>query len=508
MSQNDLPEPELEVRRPRLTRRRLLIGATVILAVGVLGGSIVVVKAFTATPHGRLADSSASTDPTAAQPADAGPSGAGRLGAAPSASKAVTGPAAHGGSGAKLREVDGGTGFYGKFSSPLPSDPSFFPVAVWLESVTEQADTAKDKDVGLNTYLELTTNSTPSLIRDAGMYAIPSGRTGVGTETVGWFLSDETDMWAGSGNAPWGGKYPGEGDICQPASDRCGYTVQQTVRKGLPNDGRLRYSNYGKGVTFWETDAEASRFVNEFQNVLSADNYWFTDDNICGENEGASLYDHPTLVAGPPGEPKRLPPDMCHLAANYGKTIDRLRSLVKPAGSKPVWGFVELGHPASEDSAPTIKPPQIAGAVWSSLIHGARGIVYFNHSFGGPCQTQHALRDPCYKDVRATVADLNGKIKALAPVLNAPFADGVVKATGVDFLTKWYDGHFYVLAGANRPSAQTATFTLTCVGDATATAVNENRTLPVAKGTFTDKFADGNAVHIYRIDGGSSCGAY
>jgi hypothetical protein len=261
----------------------------------------------------------------------------------------------------------------------------------------------------------------------------------------------------------------------------------------------MRFSNYGKGVTFWETNAEASRFVNEFQHVLSVDNYWFTDENICSEGEGGSLFT----------PPRRLPPDVCHAAANYGRTIDRVRSLVEPSGSKPVWGFVEVGHPSEGSTAPTITPQQITAAVWSTIIHGARGVAYFNHSFGGPCKTQHALREPCYKDVRAAVKQLNGRIKVLAPVLNAPFADGVVKAgAGVDVSTKWHDGHFYVLAGANQPSAQTAAFNLSCVGDATVTVLNEGRTVPVVNGAFSDRFADGNAVHIYRVDGGSSCGAY
>ena len=35
--------------------------------------------------------------------------------------------------------------------------------------------------------------------------------------------------------------------------------------------------------------------------------------------------------------------------------------------------------------------------------------------------------------------------------------------------------------------------------------VGENRTIPVRKGAFSDRFADGNAIHIYRINGGSRC---
>ena len=32
-----------------------------------------------------------------------------------------------------------------------------------------------------------------------------------------------------------------------------------------------------------------------------------------------------------------------------------------------------------------------------------------------------------------------------------------------------------------------------------ATVVGEGRSIPITNGRFTDTFADGNAVHIYRI---------
>jgi hypothetical protein len=72
-------------------------------------------------------------------------------------------------------------------------------------------------------------------------------------------------------------------------------------------------------------------------------------------------------------------------------------------------------------------------------------------------------------------------------------------------MVKWAGGHFYVFTGS-AGSAVTSAFNMPCVGDATATVLDENRTLPVADGSFTDSFADGNAVHIYRIDGGTTCG--
>jgi len=187
--------------------------------------------------------------------------------------------------------------------------------------------------------------------------------------------------------------------------------------------------------------------------------------------------------------------------------VDRVRGLVKPAGSRPVWAFVELGHPFADDSWPTITGAQVQAAVWSSLIHGARGIVYFNHSFGGDCPSQHVLRDPCYADVRATVTELDRRIARLAPALNAPWADGVTTVAGaVDTMTRYSDGRLYVVAGSARAAAQRATFTLSCVDSGTVRVLDENRTLAVVDGHFSDAFDDGNAVHVYRIDDHGRCG--
>jgi hypothetical protein len=49
-------------------------------------------------------------------------------------------------------------------------------------------------------------------------------------------------------------------------------------------------------------------------------------------------------------------------------------------------------------------------------------------------------------------------------------------------------------------------FSMPCIGNATATVVGESRSVPIVSGSFSDAFADGNAVHIYRIEGGSTCG--
>jgi hypothetical protein len=370
---------------------------------------------------------------------------------------------------ATLRQVDGGTGYYGKFTNGLPTSNSYFPSGVWFEAVRSATDVATDRAAGVNTYVQLTGDSDLNAIKAAGSYSIPSSGSGNGQ-----MLNDEVDMINGPG---------------------AGYTIMENALKNVAA-GVMSYANYGKGVTFWESDAEAAQFV-KYPSLVSADNYWFTDPNICGAWEGAT-------IAGTAGT--NLTSGQCRLAANYGKTVDRVRELVSPLGSKPVWNFVELGHPFTENDAPTITAPQIRAAVWSGIIHGARGTIYFNHNFGGSCISQHVLRDNCGTSVRPTVTAVNKQVAALAPVLNSPFVDGLLTATGkVDTAVKSYNGSFYVLAGSAQQASQSTTFTSECTSATTATVLGESRTLPVSAGKFTDTFADGNAVHLYQLNGGT-CG--
>lgn len=399
-------------------------------------------------------------------------------------------PAPH--DGVTVRPVDGGPDYYAKFTNGLPTDPSYFPLAVWFESVLDKGNIALDTDAALNTYVELTANSDLQLVKASGMYAIPTFES---TDASGFALSDEVDMWAGPGSTPWTGRYPGEGALCVPEESKCGYTVQKERRAVAPQ-GSMLYANYGKGVAFWLSDEESQGFFRNTQDLVSADTYWFTDPNICAKGEGGALN----------GYTRDLTEPECRLAANYGWTVDRLRGLQPSGHATPIWAFVEAGHPFKDSpGASTITGPQIRAAVWSILIHGARGVIYFNHNFGGDCISQHVLRD-CGTQVRPTVKALNQQITTLAPVLNAPFLDGAVTATGpVDITTKIHNHTVYLFAGANKYTGGTATFTLTC-GGSTAVVIDENRTIPVVDGRFTDTFADGNAVHLYRVEGGDGCG--
>jgi hypothetical protein len=246
---------------------------------------------------------------------------------------------------------------------------------------------------------------------------------------------------------------------------------------------------------FWETDPEAAQFVNNFQDVTSADIYWFTDPNVSSGSEGGVLLNNgnPLTVA------------QTRLAANYGYTVDRMRELDGMDGvHQPIWAFVEVGWPFTETAAQgarTIQPEEITAAVWHSIIAGARGIVYFNHSFGGPNDSEHVLRDPAYAAQRTAVDSTNALIEQLAPVLNSPFDDAFVTVSPtVRVMAKFSDGGHYVFAGSTQHAASTATFTLAGVTSGTASVVGESRTISITGGQFSDNFADGNAIHIYQIN--------
>ncbi|WP_219471365.1 hypothetical protein [Nonomuraea rhizosphaerae] len=385
---------------------------------------------------------------------------------------------------------EGGPAYYARFSAPAAAgwtDPSFFPVGVWFEAVVEERDIQLDKEAGLNTYVELTDNSDMELVRKYGMSAFTSKPLpGAGKETVGWMIADEPDMFAGPGDGVWSGKYGGEGQVCLPDKPPCGYTAMRTLKDKLPkDDGRLHYTNYGKGIAMWESDAEATKFVNTYTDVMSTDVYWYTDNGICPEAENFI----------------KLPKDRCPRAANYGQVVERGRNLdAKDGRLQPVYAFVELGWPGT-NGLRSITGEELQGAVMSSLIHEARGIIYFNHSFAGPCPTQHVLREPCAQETREVVTELNRHIRTLAPVLNTQ-SFSYAFAPGLDTMLKELDGSSYVFAmpklGA-QPGRQTLRLPESLRSASSVEVLFENRTVPVENGAFSDDFARENTYHVYKV---------
>ena len=387
----------------------------------------------------------------------------------------------------RLLAVDGGPNYHAKFANGLKTASTFFPISTWGSYAHFAAELAEDKAVGINGYVWVASDAADmTRIRNAGMWAIQDYplRNIVGSETKGWLLGDEVDMQIGGSACP---------------------SVMNQRKASIANPGgRFYFSWYGKGVIFWETDAEAQCFVN-YDDVSGADIYWFTDPHVCGSlSEGPRFY----------GLNRALTQAECRRARNYGDKIQKLRRLDAMDGVRhPIWDVIEVGWPFSESAAQggrAIQPAETRAAVWHSLIAGARGIEYFQHSFGGPtqCQGHHVLRDHgCYQPMIDMVTSINAQIKSIAPALNGPkLTSGFTANQSVRAVAKWDGQNFYVIAGSAENASSTGNFSLSCVGNATATVLGESRSVSVVNGAWSDAFANGNAIHIYRIDGGSTCG--
>jgi hypothetical protein len=400
--------------------------------------------------------------------------------------------------GVLLKAIDGGPNFYANkgynVTAPVLDDPNFFPIAVWFESVLSQGDIDKDKDTGLNTYMELTSNSDMALIRSNGMYALTSGPfAGYGSETIGYLLTDEPDMSHPSDWTPGGG-----------------FTFVKDIADSMPDDGRIRFVNYGKGILLptWSRPGGTEVYLNYgFQQTVSADLYWYTDQDIWGNvpspwNQGAQFYDMMN---------RNLSKDEAQRGCHYGNIVKFIREYVFPHRGQPVWGFVENGGPFPSNAtlADYITPEVMTSAIWHMIIQGARGIIYFNHSFGGPHQDQHNFRNPAYADIQLAAKTVNGRIQGLAPVLNDNFAVNFASVTpapdifsGIEHMVKYHAGKFYIFASSRASDTvdTPATFTIPVAAGTTATVMFESRTIPIIAGSFSDDFLNGYTTHIYRID--------
>lgn len=390
-------------------------------------------------------------------------------------------------SGLSLSPVDGGgPAFYNQFTNNgLPSTASFFPIGVWEQNYCQADEMTAD---GINVLVDV--------------QGSPPGTSGSVCTTQGptipfKILDDEADMWGGPGNGAFvaTGKTTGIDGQCATSADYpCGFTAMAAHQTYFATDmsmygaGTLRYANYGKGVEFWWTQAQAAQFVNQYQDVVSADLYWGTDSDLCQASQGGQLL----------GTNANLATATCHKASNYGITVDRIRSLQTTPGSQPIWNYVEIGHPNSNGGA--MPPAEIKAAVWSSLIHGARGIVYFDHSFGGSCISDDVLKD-CAQSTTTIVKAINAQITSLAPVLNSQIVNGVTTGSNLLDAAAHYDGHnVYVFAEPNGTAAvNNGTIKVAGYSNGTATVIGESRTVPVVNGQITDSFVSANTVHLYEF---------
>jgi len=424
--------------------------------------------------------------------------------------------------GVTLKPIDGGANYYASngFTNAANAgwdNPDFIPIGPWMATMTTQSQANTWLQLGWNTAFRTDGGMNLSLLDSNKIWAIQQwddyDASGTGAETVGLLTYDGATNYADA--------------VSTPLS-----STPNSVQ-----DGRFWYVNNIWNFLEWNTtgtpgSGTATEFLNDpvttpngtqaHINTSSVDEYWFAG--------GKSGYDN-TLYAGKllDNLSANMTPDQAARGSNYGDIITDEEA--NTGGTTPLYAIVETGGPYTTNTSASsyITPPELNWAVWSSLIHGARGVIYFDHTFGGPAQSNNNMYSSYYQTVQpgqtvsmsTQVQQTDALVDQLAPVLNSSTAlgyvsvntpgyqDGVVMSrfSGIETMAKDYNGQFYIFADTRDSETQTnisATFTIADKNATSVTVVNENRTIAVTNGVFTDTFANGAAVHIYEVNDGPS----
>jgi Bacterial Ig-like domain len=412
-------------------------------------------------------------------------------------------------SGVTLQQISGGPNYYADNGYTYAhnagwDNPSFFPIGPWLGYLTDQTDANTFVSLDWNTAFNLTANSSLSYADAKGISVIQTAGQllpGTGAETVGLESYDE------------------------PSTFAQGVTTPLSTTPNSEQDGRFWYVGntwnwiyYGglNGAPAPGTDASVLATQVTTPNGTTThigpsqiDFYWFNAANAGWSYEGG-------LMLGLSGN---ATPDEMARGSNYGLLIRN--EIADDANNAPVIAVIEDGGSYTQDTSASdyITPPELNWAVWSSIVNGARGIQYFNNTFAGPAQADNNVEDSYYQTVRpgqtvsiyTQIQQTDALILQLAPVINSPTALGYVTVSpapqtlfsGIETMVKDYNGQFYIFADTRDSLTQTnipATFTIADKNATSVTVINENRTIPVVNGVFTDTFATAATVHIYEVN--------
>lgn len=363
---------------------------------------------------------------------------------------------------------------YAAWKNGPPSDPSFFPVCVWLQAPSVAP---KYKEAGINVYVGLWKGPTAEQLDELkkhGMKLICDqnelARTRLDDPTIiGWMHGDEPD------NAQSLGKGKGYGPPITPEKIVEDY---KAIKERDPS--RPVILNLGQGVAW---------------------------DNWIGRGVRTNKpEDYPEYVKGCDLVSFDIYP-ACHgnkeVAGKLWFVADgvkRLREWSKD--EKPVWTCIECTHISNPEAKAT--PHQVRCEVWMALVRGAKGLIYFSHEFKPKFVEAGMLADA---EMLAAITKINKQIHELAPVLNSPSVkDGASVETSnaevpVECLVKRHGGATYLFAVGMRDGTTTASFKIAGLsGAAKATVLGEDRTVDVADGVLKDEFKPWDA-HLYKIGG-------
>ncbi len=352
---------------------------------------------------------------------------------------------------------------------------NFFPIAVWLQS-SENALKYK-QDGGINMYVGLWNELNEKqfdLIKSAGIKLICEqnefGLAHRSDPTIfGWMHGDEPD------NAQWNDVTKTYDPCINPSQIIDYYTKIKAKDPDHPY-----YLNLGQGVSF-------INYIGRGECHGRTDLYKVANNGYLKGCDIASFDIYPV---------NHNHPDVQDKLWMVAKGIDSLR--VWCNDSKPVWTWIETTR-IGEDSPRKPSPKEVRTEVWMAIIHGAKGIGYFCHSFYPESVEAALLHDSV---MLAGVKQINQQITSLATVLNCKniqnFAE--VKSSNmnvpIDMMAKKQEDASYLFTVAMRNEPTDATFKIN--SGESVEVIGENRTIKISNGQFEDHF-EGYGVHLYKI---------
>jgi hypothetical protein len=367
---------------------------------------------------------------------------------------------------------------YAGWTHGIPTDPSFFPLAAWLQGSWHATELSQ---LGINIYVGNNAGTDPmaasdlATIKAQGMYAI------VGQDSVGLASLDDPTIvgWWMTPDEPDNAQSNGMGGYGPPVAPATLVTQYQAYQKADPT--RPIWLGLGQGVAYdaWEgrgSNPPAESGYVPASDIVAFDIYPY---NACG------------------GDANQMA--ICGQFWLNAFGVDRLHQWANR--KQAAWTDVETTNFNGGTAGPT--PVQTASEVWLSLIHEANGIVYFLDVLSPTFREDGIFENPA---MVTAVTALNKQILSLAPELNSTTVTGLVTTTSssstvsIDTMVKTGGSSIYVFSAVSRAGTATASYAIAgLTGNGVATVVGENRTVPVKAGKFSDAFA-ANAVHIYQID--------
>lgn len=170
---------------------------------------------------------------------------------------------------------------------------------------------------------------------------------------------------------------------------------------------------------------------------------------------------------------------------------------------KPLWVGLQAYKDVNKRGHRFPTPEEYQCMAYTSLIVGARGLIYFIGSgMAGPDGQGNGILNKPEEGNWAYLKSLVLEIRGLEPMLTAPEPELAVKMTpkpaAVCFTLRRHDGALYLIAANKDPRRSTVRFTIP--GAISAEEITEGRAVKVNSGVLEDAFP-AYGVRIYRVNG-------